>query len=201
MAKAVSAQELLALFHKLDKRLIAGFYSFSSPAHKFDLLAIGGTALELLDCKQVSKDIDLLILFSSLNKLTDPPNTEAFAEKLARFIKEYFDGSEGINADVNYEGVKSWNLLGFPINTLLHKEEFLCFSLYIMDPLDVCITKLARYNADDAQDVEEVFRRVRPTPEQLESRFLAYLPRLKQHSKEALVRSNFEKVKSQLKTP
>ena len=107
MHKTVPSAELITLFHNLDKRLFAQFYSFTLPKKKFDLITIGGTALGLLNLKYNSKDIDLFIELSSLEKIQTTQKPMEFAGKLRRFIQEYFDGSEEMGADVSYEGLKS----------------------------------------------------------------------------------------------
>jgi hypothetical protein len=98
-------------------------------------------------------------------------------------LQDYFDSSEEIGTDISYEGLKSWNLAGLSINKILLKDEFHCFNLFVMDPLDICITKLARYNPDDVNDIREVLSHIKPNRKMLEVRFAVYLNRLKNKKK------------------
>src|SRR3989344_3914866 len=108
MNRAVSSDEILKLFHYLDKRIFADFYSLNQPHKKFALVAVGGTVLEVLNLKKESKDIDLFIEINSIEGLCKKEDTLRFAERLQKFIKGYFDSSYGICADVNYEKFVSW---------------------------------------------------------------------------------------------
>src|SRR3989338_7064924 len=129
MPREVKADEIEGLFKELDRRLLTGFYNYSAPSKKFNIVAVGGTALELINLKKTSKDIDLYIELDSVGK---SENKVELAQKLVFFIKQHFDGSLGIGADVSYEGIgRGWNLLGFKINKKQLKVNFRCFTLYI----------------------------------------------------------------------
>jgi len=198
MHETVQSQNLIELFHRLDKRILTRFYSFKQPAHKFDLIAIGGTALGLLGLKKQSKDIDLFLELTSVSKICGKENATEFAQRLIRFIQEHFDGSEGMGADVSYDGLKSWNLLDFEIRKTYLQEEFLCFNLGTLNLVDICITKLVRYNVDDIADMLRIFSQEKPSIPELASRFQAYLTRLKNPKQIGLVTQNYERMKDAL---
>ncbi len=195
MNRLVYSSEILGLFRKLDRRLHTGFYSYNTPLYKFDLIAIGGTALEISGVKKVSKDIDLFIELKSVEKLCGLEGPFKFTEKLQKFIKEYFDGSEGICADVNYITVGSWNWLGFQPNKEGPVEKLLCFDLYILDDVDICISKIVRYSEEDIVDIREIISRVEPPFIHLETIFNAFLQHLKNPGDAAIALKNFGRLK------
>lgn len=200
MHKRVLAKDLESLFKTLDKRLVNGFYNYSLPPGRFKLVAIGGTALGFLGLKTDSKDIDLYLELHSIDpKLHPNENVVHFAERLMRFIKEHFDGSEGIGADMRYDGVKSWSFDNFSIKTLKLKDvDFRCFELVIFDPIDICITKLARYDLADIKDISAIIAQGNHSLQELESRFQEYLPQLRKAKLIPAVKRNFEQVKGLL---
>ena len=195
MRSAVFAKELNKLFRTPDKRLITGYYNYALPLEKFDIVAMGGTALELEGLKQVSKDMYLYIELSTIQKTAPNQNQVQVAEKLGRFIREHFDGSEEIAADVAYDGIGSWNLIGFEIRKYKSKEEFSCFNLYFLDLVDLCITKLVRFDITDAKDIEVALKACQPSMQDIENRLEQYITRLKNPSNVSVVRENFTKLK------
>jgi hypothetical protein len=192
MHREVAAEHLINYFQNLDKRLLTQFYAFTKPSARVHLVAMGGTALELLGLKDNSKDIDVFIDITSVENLCQNEQPEEYATRLQLFIKQHFDESEGIGADVSYEGLKSWNLLGFQIKTYPLPKEFTCLKLSILDPLDICITKLARYNGKDKDDIISVLLARKPKREELEERLQAYVERLKDKRKLTIVQRNFQ---------
>ncbi|MBS3124775.1 hypothetical protein J4211_00785 [Candidatus Woesearchaeota archaeon] len=196
MRRAIFAKELTGLFRELDKRLITKYYNYSRPIEKFDIVAMGGTALEMAGLKQVSKDIDLYLELSSVGKTAPDKDPVNIADTLTRFIKEHFDGSQEIAADVAYDGIGSWNLIGFNIHKYKLPEKFSCFNLYILDLVDLCITKLVRYSPEDTQDIEKAIKACQPTVHELESRLEAYLKRLKNAGNTTIVITNFNRLKT-----
>ena len=195
MHKAVYSNQLMSLFKQLDKRLITKFYNFNFPPGQFDIVAMGGTALGLLNLKQVSKDIDLFIQIGSMKNIAPNENAIEVAERLANFIREHFDGSEEIGIDVSYEGIRGWNLMGFKVRTCGYFE-FDCFKLYILHPLDLCITKVPRFSPEDTTDIEVAIKFSDATPVQLERRFYEYLNQLRNPREVEISRANFEKLKA-----
>lgn len=198
MHKPILAKELEQLFRTLDKRLITGFYNYSIPPAKFNIIAYGGTALGLRGLKKISKDIDILIDLLSVEKISSTKDQENFTKRIQNFIKEHFDGSEGVGADVTYDHLGDWNILGLDFGKQLLNDSFRCFNLYSLDLLDICITKLARYDIYDITDCKNIFEQLRPSQLDLEKRFEKYIKHLRKPKKEATIRSNFELMKKAL---
>jgi len=196
MSRTVSSNEILKLFHQLDKRLFSDFYSFTIPPKKFILVAVGGTVLEILNLKKESKDIDLFIDVKSIKGLCSKKEITNFTQRLQRFIKNYFDGSYGIGADVNYDKFVNWDLMGANFGKYKYEESFICFELYLPDLLDVCIMKLPRFNERDLEDIEQIIKIISPNIHTLEKRVSEYLPKLTKQREIDVLLANFEKLKA-----
>ena len=128
----IGRNELVKWLKSIDKKLRS----------KITLIAVGGTAMTLLGLKSSTRDVDFCIGF----------NEKKYFEKVLdkKFKVDIFaDGyifSEQLPADYvekSKEIVKMKNI-----------------TLKALNPVDIIITKAARFNARDEEDIEALSKRV-----------------------------------------
>lgn len=126
-------RELLEWLFSLDKQL----------DRKITLVAVGGTAMTLLGIKSSTRDVDFCL------KKEDKKHFEKVMGTLFR-VDLFIDGyifSEQLPADY---ADRSKDI-----------RQFSNIMLKALDPLDIVITKAARFNARDEEDIAVLAKHVR----------------------------------------
>lgn len=129
------------------------------------LVAIGGTALTLLDLKKASYDIDLMM------ENNDP------VLKADITVLIYRAGAETQIQDKGVIIVHPLppNYLNKYIFDKKLNSKFQNLSLYIMDPIDLIVTKIHRYDDKDVQDIASILLIIKPKFEDIEKRFNEFI--------------------------
>jgi len=128
----IDRNDLLDWLKKIDRKL----------KRKIELIAVGGTAMTLLGLKSSTRDVDFCL---------DSENEKMFREALdGKFIVDIFtDGyifSEQLPVDYK--------------NKAKELAVFDNITLKALDPVDIIITKAARLNARDEEDIVALAKHV-----------------------------------------
>lgn len=148
MAAAIDKHWLLSMLENWNA--IAAKSKFS-----IVLVAVGGTALTLLNLKASTKDIDFTVPHESITAL----NTllKKIGAKAAGGIS--FETKEGARLDIFRDGQIFSTTL--PEDFLEHStliKDFGNVKLYALSIYDIIITKLARNSVDDEEDIKSIFK-------------------------------------------
>ncbi len=145
MPSEIGKQRLFDFIEELDKEL----------TEKIRITAVGGTAMTLLDLKNSTRDVD----FESSSK----------NEKALLKAKETLN--PGFEIDLFWNGLifaqqlpDDYNEKAIPIKEFEHIE------LFALSPLDIVVSKIARFNERDEQDIKACIQKASITKEQLKER-------------------------------
>jgi len=142
---------------------------FNKEDFKIELVAVGGTALTLLDLKASTKDIDF-----TLPGDADVKKFESLLKKLkVRNIGgRRFKSKDGFIFDIYYNECIFTTVLP---DDFLEKckliKELSNIRLYALGLNDIIISKLARNSIDDEQDIKTIFEKTQMDLAELESRY------------------------------
>ncbi|MBI4145855.1 hypothetical protein HY489_00800 [Candidatus Woesearchaeota archaeon] len=148
------------------------------------LIAIGGTALNLLDIKQGTYDVDLMIEHDDVVLKAE---ITAIIYKLG-FETQIQDKGTVVMFDLPPD--YAYKSLASEFNAL-----FKNLKLLVLSPIDILITKLGRYAQKDKIDIENIVLRYRPMWEEIEQRFAIFLE--KYHGNKKQLQKNFNTFKKQ----
>jgi hypothetical protein len=123
---------------------------------KITIVAIGGTALTLLDVKESTIDIDLSFPDNDL---------EEFEKALKMLPKPGFRIHYFSDGDIFGVTVPDDYLKKSP-----SVKKFKRIELRALSPIDVVVTKIARLNPRDKQDIEACTKRFRLSEEEIKTR-------------------------------
>lgn len=125
-------------------------------SRRIRLIAVGGTAMTLLDLKLSTIDIDFDLNSEDANEL----------ERVLKAIPH------GFRVDIFREGlIFSQQLPGDHFKKSIPvKIGFKNIMLYALHPLDIVVTKIGRLNERDLQDIEACIEKFGLTKEQIEER-------------------------------
>lgn len=170
MLKQITKKHILALLSLIDKQL------------SFDvtLVSLGGTALTLLDNKEFSLDIDVIM---------------GPAEKQAEFDEIYFKTIKQMKINPGeHPPFTAFDMGLLNIEDFLKKADlvkstrFKHITLYTMHIVDILLSKNFRGHDKDIEDISNVFKKRKLTKKDIQVR---YIELLKQQDYD--VRSMFEK--------
>jgi hypothetical protein len=137
---------LMGFLKRIDKEL----------GRRIKLIAVGGTAMTLLDLKPSTIDVDF-----------DLKNENA--EELESALKAI---PHGFKIDIFREGMIFSQQLPEDHfkKSILIKTGFKNIMLYALHPLDIVVTKIGRLNERDLQDIKACIEKFGLTKEQIEKR-------------------------------
>lgn len=135
--------------------------------YEVHIMVLGGTALTLLDCKEFSLDVDVIILA---------------CPKMGEFVDTYVEVSKRIDVDIVHEPFTD-----FDSSLLVFKDYVKKSSLFdelglkhivirTMAFEDIIISKYWRGLDKDMKDIENLLRHKRITRAQLEKRYRELIP-------------------------
>lgn len=167
-----------------DKTYLLEFLEAIDPELKrtISLVAVGGTAMTLLNLKISTIDIDF----------TAPQPDKSEFERVMKVLEPgvridfYTDGliysqqlpNDYIKKSILIDLPKGYNIK----NTVLKA----------LNPIDIIITKIARLNARDRDDIRECIKRYRPAKEEIRTRARSVLKSY--HANEAVYKMNLKSV-------
>lgn len=134
LRKMISTKELLGFIENIDKKL----------NKELILIAVGGTAMTLLGLKESTKDIDFCTLTQKDKEI---------------FLKQAKNSKFKI--DVWYDGYIF--ALQLPKDYIKKSKEFKKYkylNLRILNPIDIVLTKTARLNQRDVEDIEALAKHI-----------------------------------------
>ena len=124
--------------------------------HRITIVAVGGTAMTLLNVKQITVDVDFTI-----------PGEDYEEFERARNIVQ-----PGFRIDVFRDGAVFVTIL--PEDYLKKSNPITAglknIDLRVLDPVDIVITKIARLDERDRQDIESCITNFQVTQKQIEER-------------------------------
>ena len=151
----ITKEKLILILQELDKKR----------DFPIVLVAIGGTALSLLDLKTITEDVDFVVESESL--------------ELKNFVTADIFGL-GYYADVFFNR----EIVGIihPPADYIKKGSIAEISsslknirVVILSPIDIIITKLPRYVEKYQKDIQRILIKYHPSIEKIEKRFKQYL--------------------------
>ena len=143
----ITKKDLLKWLEDIDAKL----------KNRITLIAVGGTAMTLLNLKESTIDVDFDISrenFNEFKKLTS--NSKKFRVDI--FVNGYIF-SEQLPEDYV---LMAEELKNFKFNNI---------NLKTLHPLDIIITKAARYNARDDDDIRILTKKIKIDAKKLRKRF------------------------------
>ncbi|MBS3158279.1 hypothetical protein J4206_03250 [Candidatus Woesearchaeota archaeon] len=172
--RTITKQQLIDIIKVVDSHL-----QKNAP-----LIAIGGSALTLLGLKRSSDDVDFII---------DDPDKVLKAEVT---VGIYAQGYEG---QIQDPGVIVTTILpkDYIQKSLEDKEiskQLTKIKLRILSPLDVILTKLARFDEKDIVDITAILKTFRYTWKIMKTRYSQYLKLRKGREHDEYI-TNFERLK------
>lgn len=147
----VSKEGLLEVLEAFDKEA----------SRKLTLIAVGGTALTLLDIKASTKDIDFNI-----------PSHEDYAE-----FKHLYDRIKpGVQIDFWESNMIFSEVLpeDYVEHASSYKSGFKSLAIKILDPLDIACSKISRFDEADMEDIQDCINKCGVTKSALRKRALGY---------------------------
>jgi len=142
---------LLDILHKIDLEL----------KNKITIVAIGGTAMELLGIKETTKDIDFNI-----------PSDNDYNE-FERAINKI-----GLNIKIDYYEKNAIFSEALPMDYLKiaikYKSKFGKIELYILNPIDIVCSKIGRLSDIDIIDIRQCIKYYNITRSQIKERAMQY---------------------------
>lgn len=162
----ITRKDLLDWLKRIDTRL----------KKKITLIAVGGTAMTLLNFKESTIDVDFDISredYDSFKNAIDKTfHVDIFVDGYI-FSEQLPDDYAKIAFDFKNIGFKKINLR-------------------ILHPMDIILTKAARYNARDEDDIAALVKKIKIDKEKLKSRFNEILGSYA--GSEYVFRDNFETI-------
>ena len=151
----VDYSQLKAILSSLDKKAKG----------RLTVTAFGGTALTLSGIKQTSRDVDIIL--------------ESGDATLVKTIEDSLHGM-GVSADVYPQGTMPFYTLpddyaarSRPIAVL--NRDMVHIQIQAMDPLDVLVAKIGRFNDRDERDIKEILRQKKYDLMEIQARFGLYV--------------------------
>ena len=142
---------LLGVLHKIDLEL----------KNTITIVAIGGTAMTLLGIKEATKDIDFNIPSDNdYNEFERVINEIGFNIKIDYF-KENMILTEALPKD-------------YLKNAIKYEHNFNKIKLYILNPIDIVCSKIARLSDRDIEDIKTCIKYYNITKSQIEERAMQY---------------------------
>ena len=142
---------LLDILHKIDLEL----------KNKITIVAVGGTAMTLLGLKKITKDIDFNI-----------PSDNDYNE-FERVINEI-----GFNIKIDYYRKNTIFSETLPMDYLKiaikYKYNFDKIELYILNPIDIVCSKIARLSDRDIEDIKQCIKHYNIRKSQIKERAMQY---------------------------
>jgi len=142
---------LLGVLNKIDLEL----------KNKITIVAIGGTAMTLLGIKEATKDIDFNI-----------PSDNDYNE-FERVINEI-----GFNIKIDYFKKNMILTEALPRDylkiSIKYEHNFNNIALYILNPIDIVCSKIARLSDRDIEDIKECIKYYNITKSQIKERAMQY---------------------------
>ncbi|MBI4139355.1 hypothetical protein HY483_00145 [Candidatus Woesearchaeota archaeon] len=154
MDKEITKEKLLKLFEHLDK----------TRSEPLVIVAIGGTALSLLGLKEVTEDIDFII------------ESRKSYDKVDLTVEIY---NQGYKTEIQEKGIIV--VLTLPADyveccsSISKNASFKNLRVLILSPVDIIITKMARFIRKDRIDITKVLLQYKPSLQEIEARFQKYL--------------------------
>jgi len=147
----IDKNELLDILHKIDLEL----------KNKITIVAVGGTAMTLLGIKESTKDIDF-----NIPSHDDYKEFERVINKIRFNIKiDYYEQnmifSEALPMDYLKIAIK-------------YEHNFNKIKLYILNPIDIICSKIARLSDRDIEDIKECIKCYNITRSQIKERAMQY---------------------------
>lgn len=142
------------------------------------LIAVGGTAMTLLNLKESTVDVDFDVSRKDFNKFK-------------RLILKY----KKFHVDVFVDGYIFSEQLPEDYSFIAEDYEYFKFKnlvLKTLHPVDIIITKAARYNARDEDDIEAIIKKIKIDSKKLKERFQKVLGSYA--GSEKIFRDNFETI-------
>lgn len=142
----IANKNLLEWLKKIDNKL----------NRKIIIIAVGGTALTLMNLKESTKDIDLCVEKSDYELLRKAIPKDKFRADIFQdgYIFCLQLPEDYIKLSKDYE-----------------KKIFKNILLKLLNPLDIIITKAARYNARDEEDIALIINKISINKDKLIKRF------------------------------
>ncbi len=138
---------LLAFLEKLDSFLDTPII----------LIALGGTALTLLDIKLSTRDIDLIISSKDAKILLEIFGTLGFKEIADRRWLTH----DGLIIDLYFDDyIINVKLLDPAVEKSTLLRTFSHITLRILNLYDICITKIDRGDARDFADIQQILKKI-----------------------------------------
>ena len=162
----ITKKDLLNWLKKTDNKL----------KKKITLIAVGGTAMTLLNFKESTIDVDFDV------GREDHDLFKNVIDKTFR-VDIFVDGyifSEQLPDD--------YAKIAFDFKNISFKK----INLKILHPMDIILTKTARYNARDEDDIAALVKKIKINKEELKSRFEKILGSYA--GSESIFRDNFEAI-------
>lgn len=147
----VSKTELLQVLEPFDSQL----------KKKIVLIAVGGTAMTLLDIKASTKDVDF-----NIPKHTDYKEFASLYKKISPGVKIDFWESNMVFSEVLPNDYLE--------KTKRYKGDFNNIDVRILHPLDIICSKISRSNEADMEDISECIKKFKITKKQLMARAKQY---------------------------
>ena len=145
---AIDKNRLLDLLSEVDKNLMK----------KMSIVAVGGTAMTLLDLKTSTIDIDF-------NASKDD----------VKELRRAFDSIQhGFRVDLFVEGMIFSQLLpdDYLEKCIPVKTKFVNIRLLALHPIDIVVTKIGRMNERDVEDIKSCIRKFKLVKKDVEKRAL-----------------------------
>lgn len=142
---------------QLDKSRLLDFLETldAELSRKITLVAVGGTAMTLLDLKPSTIDIDFTLP----------------GEDYLEFRKVLTDVSHGFKVDIWTDGtVFSQTLPDDYLEKSIEIANMKCILLKALHPVDIVVTKIGRLNGRDLQDIEVCIQKFNLSRIQIEKR-------------------------------
>ena len=162
----IAKKDLLNWLKKIDGKL----------KKNITLIAVGGTAITLLNFKESTIDVDFDVSRDDYNLFKNA------IDKTFR-VDIFVDGyifSEQLPED--------YARIAFDFKDIGFKK----INLKILHPMDIILTKAARYNARDEDDIAALVKKIKIDKEELKNRFKEILGSYA--GSESIFRDNFEAI-------
>jgi len=141
----IGLNELLNYLGEVDKKL----------KNQITLIAVGGTALVLMNLKESTKDVDFCLSGKDYNEFEQTKVKTQF--KVDLFKNGYIFCQQLPEDYVKF--------------SLSSKHKFKNINLKLLNPHDIIITKLARFNERDIEDILQLLNHKKIKKEKLRERF------------------------------
>jgi hypothetical protein len=129
---------------------------FSKKGRKVTLVAVGGTAMTLLDLKLSTLDVDFTV----------PGEDYSSVDLVLKML------SPGFKIDIWQDGAVFSQFLpqDYLVKSIKIKTDFSSLQLRALHPLDIIVTKIGRLNDRDIQDIEVCIKQFKITKKEISNR-------------------------------